>query len=158
MSGVRRRGARRGTPARQNALFSRPLEQALLVNDFSTGNVVFERQAASGPFDLECCYWGPRLLDVANSVLWFSIVETGQEGVAEHEDELDIACAKAPVGGCEMVRPLPDWERRLLSAALRWQIRRWALYDLADVQQPGRWRASEWNHCKGQIELVDACV
>lgn len=145
-----------GFECAERALSGVQLEKALLVNDFTTENVVFKKDQVSGVFDLECCFWGTRLIDLADSVLWFSIVETGQEGVAEHTDEFDLACASAFVRGYEIGQPLSHGERGLLPLALRRQIRRWAIYDLVDIQQPGRWNAWEWSHSKKQIDLVDA--
>ena len=140
----------------EHHLFDTPLPEALLFHDFSTGNVIFVQHQVSGVFDLDCCAWGPRLIDLANSVLWFSLVETGREGVAEHQDELDKACAQAFVTGYEKVCPLTDPERRRFPMALRWQIRRWALFDSVETQPLGHWNASEWDHSRGQIILMDA--
>lgn len=138
-------------------LFARPLPEALLFNDFSTGNVAFEDCQLSGVFDLECCFWGARLVDLANSLLSFSVVATSPGAEGEFDFEFDLACAKALLGGYESVQALSDQERRLLSTALRWQSRRGAVYHLADVQQHiGQWRAHEWDYAKRGIELVDA--
>jgi len=140
----------------EKLLSASPLEEALLFNDFTTENVVFKKDKVSGVFDLECCFWGPRLIDLADSVLWFALVETGQEEVPEHTDKFDAACAKAFVRGYEAIHPLPEDESKLLPVALRRQIRRWAIYDMVDIQRPGRWNVWEWTHSNRQMGLVDA--
>ncbi|MHC4591643.1 MAG: phosphotransferase enzyme family protein [Planctomycetota bacterium] len=138
------------------AVLGQPLPEALLVSDFRPGNVVFLGKEVSGLFDLECCCWGPRLVDLANSVLWFSFVEMGRDRVAQHGDEFDLACARAFLRGHESAQPLRDEERQLLPTALRRQIRRWALFDSVEIHQPGDWRDWEWEHSRRQIDLVDS--
>jgi len=140
----------------EDELTSYSLSEALLCNDFSTGNVVFEGRRVPGIFDLECCHWGPRLRDLANSILWFGLVEAAEDDAVVTVYRFDLSCARALLQGYAGGHPLPGPELGLLPLALRRQIRRWALFDQVDAQGPGRWRADEWQFSRKQIGLVDA--
>ncbi len=144
--------------AADEAMSGRAPDQALLHNDLQPGNCVFDGAEVCGIFDTDCCFWGPRLHDVANSLLWFSFVETGQEGIAEHEDRMDVDCARALFAGYQSVCPLPGGDMDMLPDALRWRVRRWALFDTLDAHPAGHWSDWEWTHSARQIDLVDrAC-
>jgi Ser/Thr protein kinase RdoA (MazF antagonist) len=131
------------------------LGEALLHNDFTPGNCVFDGDEVRGLFDLDCCCWGPRMLDVANSLMHFAFVETGQEGVAEHQDEFDLPCAESFLRGYESAYPLPAAEKEHLPLILRRRVRAWMLRDLAEIAELGAWRPWEWRVSAMVIALID---
>ena len=134
----------------------RPLQEALLFNDFHPGNVLFDGNEFAGAFDLDCCYWGPRLLDVARSTLGFSLSLEGSPGVPA-TPVFHVKCSTTFSEGYRSVQPIPSAELRLLPAAFRRQVRAQALYDLREVaEQSGRWVEHEWELSRKQIDLVDS--
>jgi Ser/Thr protein kinase RdoA (MazF antagonist) len=137
------------------ALSGLGFQEALLHNDFTPGNCVFEGAKVCGLFDLDCCFWGRRMLDVANSLMHFAFIETGQEGVAEHQDDFDLDCARSFLRGYESVHPVPETEKAQLALILRRHVRAWMLFNLAEVTELGDWRACEWNDAVMVINLID---
>lgn len=136
-------------------LRSHPLQEALLFNDFHPRNVLFAHDEFSGAFDLDCCYWGPQLLDVALSLLGFSLSLEGEPG-APASAVLYAACGRSFLEGYCGQRPIPTQEQRLLPTALRRRVRANALFDLREVAATSRrWVQHEWELSKQQIDLVD---
>jgi len=132
------------------------LQEALLFNDFHPGNVVFDGDEFAGAFDLDCCYWGPRLLDVAFSVLGFSLTLVGRPSVPA-TPVFHVGCGRSFLQGYRSVHAVPIPELHLLPTALRRQVRVRALFDLRDVAtHRGSWVDDEWELSKKQIDLVDA--
>jgi Ser/Thr protein kinase RdoA (MazF antagonist) len=134
------------------------LEEALLFSDFHPDNVLFTGDDFSGAFDLDCCYWGPRLLDVALSVLSFSLTPKGGPGIPA-TPVLHVTCGRSFLEGYRSLRPIPLQELHLLPTALQRQVRANALFDLRDVEEHSRrWVQHEWEFSRKQIDLVDgAC-
>jgi Ser/Thr protein kinase RdoA (MazF antagonist) len=132
------------------------LPEALLFNDFRPGNLLFAGDDFSGAFDLDCCFWGPRLLDVAMSLLAFTLSLEGEEGVPGTA-RFNLRCGRSWLAGYKGSCHLEGEEIRFLPLALRRQVRASALFDLADVaKQSKRWVQHEWDFSKLQIDLVDA--
>ncbi|MHC4247727.1 MAG: phosphotransferase [Planctomycetota bacterium] len=139
-----------------DARLQRPLPEALLFNDFHPGNVVFAGDGLAGVFDLDCCFWGKRLFDVAMSLLAFALSLEGGAGVPGSAT-FHTECGRSWLAGYGDRAPLAAEETRLLSLALRRQARVNALYDLRDVAgQSQRWVEHEWDFSARQMALVDA--
>lgn len=137
-------------------LCSRALATTLLFNDFRPDNVLFLAHEFAGAFDLDCCYWGPRLLDLAKSTLAFGLSIEGQRGVPASAT-FDLACARAFLDGYRQRGPILPEEARFFPTALRRQVRASALFDLRDVEeQSHRWIQEEWDLSRSQIDMVDA--
>lgn len=136
-------------------LRSQRCPESLLFNDFQPGNVLFAADEFAGAFDLDCCCWGPRLLDIAKSVLAFSLSLEGAEGVPATVF-FHVPCARSFLEGYRRRRGLEPEELRLLPAALRREVRAGALFGLRDVEHHARrWVEHEWELCRRQIDLVD---
>ena len=138
-----------------DALRSESLRETLAFGDFQPGNVLFVENDLSGAFDLDCCHWGPALLDLAKSVVAFSLALEGQPG--EPADAVfSLPCATAFLEAYAKKRPLAFPELSLLPDALRWEVRANALTDLRDVEEHSRrWVEHEWRLSQRQMELID---
>jgi len=134
---------------------SAPLPETLAFGDFQPGNVLFTGDDVSGAFDLDCCHWGRRLLDVAKSVLAFSLTLQGKPGEPATA-VFSAPCATGFLAAYAARRPLSSAEFQVLPDTLRREVRANALTDLRDVEQhSGRWVEHEWLLSRRQIELID---
>jgi len=134
----------------------RSLPEALMFNDFHPGNVLFAGDEFSGAFDVDCCVWGRRILDVAMSLLAFTLTLEGEPCVPGSAT-FHVECGRSWLAGYQDGVPLGPEEIQLLPLALRRQARIGALYDLADVaKQSKRWVQHEWDFSKLQMDMVDA--
>lgn len=132
------------------------LPETLAFNDFHPVNMLFVGDRFSGAFDLDCCCWGPRLLDVTKSLLAFTLTLEGQPGVPSHAT-FHAECGRAWLNGYRGRASLDDREIRLLPLALRREVRTNALYDLREVAEHAkRWVQHEWDFSTLQVGLVDA--
>ena len=134
----------------------RLLPEALLFNDFHCGNVLFAHNEFTGALDLDCCFWGRRLFDVAMSLLAFALSLDGEPGVPGSAT-FHVACGCSWLAGYRDRVPLGAEEIQCLPIALRRQARINALYDQRDVaEQSRRWVKHEWDFSTQQMALVDA--
>jgi Ser/Thr protein kinase RdoA (MazF antagonist) len=138
------------------SLGSRTLDECLLFNDFQPGNVLFLQEEFSGAFDLDCCFWGPRLLDVAKSLLAFALTLEGEPEVPA-QPVFSLASGQAFLCGYLDHRHVPSEELAVLPTALKREARALALFDLSDVEKHShRWVQDEWLLAKSQMDLADA--
>jgi Ser/Thr protein kinase RdoA (MazF antagonist) len=138
------------------AVRSHPLDECLLFNDFRPENVLFAGEALGGAFDLDCCCWGPRLLDVAKSLAAFTLTVDAEPGTPARP-VFSSSCGRSFLWGYLERHAIPPGELELLPTALRREVRTWALFDLREVEQSaGRWVQHEWDLSKTQIDMMDA--
>ena len=132
------------------------LPHALLHNDFHPGNVLFTRDEFAAVLELDFCFWGPRLSDIAQALLAFAFSfdeKPGEMAIAKFSTQ----CARSWLDGYSDHFPLEATELLLLPVALRHRTRADALFHLRDVgEQVGKWVEHEWDYAAQQVTLVDA--
>jgi Ser/Thr protein kinase RdoA (MazF antagonist) len=132
------------------------LPHALLHNDFHPGNVLFTCDEFAAALELDFCFWGPRLSDIAQALLAFAFSFDEKPG-GPAIPIFSLACARSWLAGYTTRSPLGLREKELLPLALRHRTRADALFHLRDVaEQAGKWIGHEWDYAGQQVTLVDA--
>ena len=132
------------------------LPEALCHGDFHPGNVLVGGGEFAGLLELDCCRWGTRLMDVAHSLITFSMT-VDEPPASMAVPVFREACAHEWLAGYAGVRPLTTAETSCLPVALWRHARVGALFHLCDVaEQAGRWVGHEWDYAAREVELIDA--
>lgn len=90
--------------------------KVVLHGDWHPGNLLFRREQVAGVLDFDSARLEPRVIDVANAILQFSMPMTSPDDPAKWPDDLDLEVIRCMLGGYDEAssKPLTSQERTSL--------------------------------------------
>jgi Ser/Thr protein kinase RdoA (MazF antagonist) len=90
--------------------------KVVLHGDWHPGNLLFRREQVAGVLDFDSARLEPRVIDVANAILQFSMPMTSPDDPAKWPDDLDLEVIRCMLGGYDEAsgKPLTSHERTSL--------------------------------------------